>query len=190
MHESTCIVSLFFSNRDMIIIVVLCTLDASTFVNRYLFNFRGVAASFRFKHLFLCRSLVFHVGEEWMEFFYPAMKPWVHYIPMEVEMYDLSWVEFNINTCSSPPYLSYSMTSFHRSSGTNLVGLDSWEVERVTASDTAYAVDAGGLSRAYECRLLARGRWENANVGVINFFISNSFRLWFNVEKGRKPVLS
>lgn len=52
---------------------------------KYLFNFRGVAASFRLKHLFLCRSLVFHVGSEWIEFFYPAMKPWVHYIPLKSE---------------------------------------------------------------------------------------------------------
>lgn len=49
---------------------------------KYLFNFRGVAASFRFKHLFLCKSLVFHVGNEWLEFFYPAMIPWFHYIPV------------------------------------------------------------------------------------------------------------
>nr|XP_002126603.1 protein O-glucosyltransferase 1 [Ciona intestinalis] len=49
---------------------------------KYLFNFRGVAASFRLKHLFLCGSLVFHVGEDWLEFFYPALKPWVHYIPV------------------------------------------------------------------------------------------------------------
>ncbi|KAJ8875104.1 hypothetical protein PR048_022995 [Dryococelus australis] len=49
---------------------------------RYLFNFRGVAASFRFKHLFLCQSLVFHVGDEWLEFFYPLLQPWVHYIPV------------------------------------------------------------------------------------------------------------
>jgi len=49
---------------------------------KYLFNYRGVAASFRLKHLFLCRSLVFHVGSDWLEFFYPAMKPWVHYIPV------------------------------------------------------------------------------------------------------------
>ncbi|XP_053660590.1 O-glucosyltransferase rumi homolog [Anopheles marshallii] len=51
---------------------------------RFLFNFRGVAASFRFKHLFLCRSLVFHVGDEWLEFFYPSLKPWVHYVPVPV----------------------------------------------------------------------------------------------------------
>lgn len=50
---------------------------------KYLFNFRGVAASFRFKHLFLCKSLVFHVGDEWIEFFYPLLKPWVHYIPID-----------------------------------------------------------------------------------------------------------
>ncbi|XP_055603639.1 LOW QUALITY PROTEIN: O-glucosyltransferase rumi homolog [Uranotaenia lowii] len=51
---------------------------------KYLFNFRGVAASFRFKHLFLCKSLVFHVGDEWQEFFYQSLKPWVHYVPVPV----------------------------------------------------------------------------------------------------------
>jgi len=56
---------------------------------KYLFNFRGVAASFRFKHLFLCRSLVFHVAEEWVEFFYPEMKPWVHYIPVKQDLSDV-----------------------------------------------------------------------------------------------------
>lgn len=50
---------------------------------KYLFNFRGVAASFRLKHLFLCQSLVFHVGNEWKEFFYYALKPWVHYVPLK-----------------------------------------------------------------------------------------------------------
>ncbi|KAL4226109.1 Protein O-glucosyltransferase 1 [Mactra antiquata] len=57
--------------------------------HKYLFNFRGVAASFRFKHLFLCDSVVFHVGEEWLEFFYPAMKPWVHYIPVKQDLSDV-----------------------------------------------------------------------------------------------------
>ncbi|XP_046840772.1 protein O-glucosyltransferase 1-like [Xenia sp. Carnegie-2017] len=57
-------------------------------VYKYLFNFRGVAASFRFKHLFLCGSLVFHVGDEWLEFFYPALKPWVHYIPVKSDLSD------------------------------------------------------------------------------------------------------
>ncbi|KAK6175502.1 hypothetical protein SNE40_013955 [Patella caerulea] len=56
---------------------------------KYLFNFRGVAASFRFKHLFLCDSLVFHVGDEWLEFFYPIMKPWVHYIPVKQDLSDV-----------------------------------------------------------------------------------------------------
>ena len=41
---------------------------------KVLFNYRGVAASFRLKHLFLCRSLVVHVGDAWQEFFYPALK--------------------------------------------------------------------------------------------------------------------
>ncbi|XP_077862413.1 LOW QUALITY PROTEIN: protein O-glucosyltransferase 1-like [Saccoglossus kowalevskii] len=53
---------------------------------KYLFNFRGVAASFRLKHLFLCKSLVFHVGDEWLEFFYPSLKPWVHYIPVRKDL--------------------------------------------------------------------------------------------------------
>ncbi|XP_077149667.1 protein O-glucosyltransferase 1 isoform X1 [Ranitomeya variabilis] len=56
---------------------------------KYLFNFRGVAASFRMKHLFLCRSLVFHVGDEWQEFFYHRLEPWVHYIPVSSDLSDL-----------------------------------------------------------------------------------------------------
>ncbi|XP_029433698.1 protein O-glucosyltransferase 1 [Rhinatrema bivittatum] len=56
---------------------------------KYLFNFRGVAASFRLKHLFLCGSLVFHVGREWLEFFYPQLKPWVHFIPVKQDLSDL-----------------------------------------------------------------------------------------------------
>uniref|UniRef100_A0A1A8HXC1 Protein O-glucosyltransferase 1 n=2 Tax=Nothobranchius TaxID=28779 RepID=A0A1A8HXC1_NOTKU len=53
---------------------------------KYLFNFRGVAASFRLKHLFLCGSLVFHVGDKWQEFFYPQLKPWVHYVPVQQDL--------------------------------------------------------------------------------------------------------
>ena len=55
---------------------------------RYLVNFRGVAASFRLRHLFLCRSLVFHVGEDWIEFFYPLLQPWVHYVPVQQDLSD------------------------------------------------------------------------------------------------------
>ncbi|XP_029205665.1 protein O-glucosyltransferase 1-like isoform X2 [Acropora millepora] len=61
---------------------------------RYLFNFRGVAASFRFKHLFMCKSLVFHVGNEWLEFFYRALKPWVHYIPVETHLNNARGYQF------------------------------------------------------------------------------------------------
>ncbi|KAM3933085.1 protein O-glucosyltransferase 1 isoform 1-T1 [Leptodactylus fuscus] len=56
---------------------------------KYLFNFRGVAASFRLKHLFLCGSLVFHVGDEWQEFFYHRLEPWVHYIPVNQDLSDV-----------------------------------------------------------------------------------------------------
>jgi protein glucosyltransferase len=52
---------------------------------KYLFNFRGVAASFRHKHLFLCGSLVFHMGDEWNEFYYGALRPWFHFIPVPNE---------------------------------------------------------------------------------------------------------
>jgi protein glucosyltransferase len=55
---------------------------------KYLFNFRGVAASFRFRHLFLCNSLVFHVGNDWLEFFYDELKPWIHYIPVQQDLTD------------------------------------------------------------------------------------------------------
>ena len=51
-----------------------------------LFNFDGVAASFRLKYLFLCGSLVFHVGNRYQEFFYPALKEWYHYIPVSSSM--------------------------------------------------------------------------------------------------------
>ncbi len=62
-----------------------------------MFNFRGVAASFRFKHLFLCNSLVFHVGDEWLEFFYSELKPWVHYIPVEQNLKNVKeLIEFAI----------------------------------------------------------------------------------------------
>ena len=60
---------------------------------RYLFNFRGVAASFRLRHLFLCRSLVLHVGEEWVEFFYPSLRPWVHYIPIKQDLSNARYVQ-------------------------------------------------------------------------------------------------
>ncbi|XP_041439109.1 protein O-glucosyltransferase 1 S homeolog isoform X1 [Xenopus laevis] len=56
---------------------------------KYLFNFRGVAASFRLKHLFLCGSLVFHVGDNWLEFFYNCLEPWVHYVPVSPDLEDL-----------------------------------------------------------------------------------------------------
>eukprot|EP01051_Picozoa_sp_SAG22_P009219 SAG22_NODE_752_length_7449_cov_8.296463_8_plen_173_part_00 len=58
---------------------------------KVLLNARGVAASFRLKHLFLCNSLVFNVespGHAWLEFFYPALVPWVHYVPVREDMSD------------------------------------------------------------------------------------------------------
>lgn len=56
---------------------------------KYLFNFRGVAASFRLRHLFLCGSLVLHVGSDWIEFFYNRLEPWYHYIPIKTDLHDV-----------------------------------------------------------------------------------------------------
>ena len=56
---------------------------------KYLFNFRGVAASFRLRHLFLCGSLVLHVGSDWTEFFYQSLQPWYHYIPITTDLNDV-----------------------------------------------------------------------------------------------------
>ncbi|CAF1315460.1 unnamed protein product [Adineta steineri] len=56
---------------------------------KYLFNFRGVAASFRLRHLFLCGSLVLHVGSDWIEFFYERLQPWYHYIPITTDLHDV-----------------------------------------------------------------------------------------------------
>lgn len=59
---------------------------------KYLFNAQGVAASFRLKHLFLCRSLVLNVHSEWIEFFYPPLKPWIHYVPISADFADTTEV--------------------------------------------------------------------------------------------------
>ncbi len=48
-----------------------------------------MAASFRLRHLFLCNSLVYHVGSEWLEFFYNELKPWIHYIPVDKNLNNL-----------------------------------------------------------------------------------------------------
>ncbi|XP_072765548.1 O-glucosyltransferase rumi homolog isoform X2 [Anoplolepis gracilipes] len=82
---------------------------------KYLFNFRGVAASFRHKHLFLCRSLIFHVGDEWTEFYYYAMKPWIHYIPVsknadQKELEDL--IEFSRNNDNIAKKIAYRGRDF------------------------------------------------------------------------------
>lgn len=71
---------------------------------RYLFNFRGVAASFRLKHLFLCGSLVFHVGDEWQEFFYFQLKPWVHYIPVQQDLSDVRYQNLCLRFTYSPVF--------------------------------------------------------------------------------------
>lgn len=49
---------------------------------KYLLNFDGQAASFRYKTLFLCGSLVLSVDLKWQEFWYSMLIPWVHYVPL------------------------------------------------------------------------------------------------------------
>jgi protein glucosyltransferase len=56
---------------------------------KYLLNMKGVAASFRYKHLFLCKSLVLNVDSEWIEFFYPFLQPWIHFVPVNTDFSDL-----------------------------------------------------------------------------------------------------
>ena len=92
---------------------------------KYLFNYRGVAASFRFKHLFLCRSLVFHVtddddtGNDWLEFFYGKMKPWIHYIPISPaatmqELTDvLHWARYNDGAAETIANAGYRFIDEH-----------------------------------------------------------------------------
>jgi protein glucosyltransferase len=52
---------------------------------RYLLNFDGQAASFRYKTLFLCGSLVLSVDLKWQEFWYGMLIPWVHYVPLAAD---------------------------------------------------------------------------------------------------------
>lgn len=53
---------------------------------RYLLNFDGVAASFRLKNLLACGSTVLYVRPEWIEFFYYALVPWQHYVPLPYDV--------------------------------------------------------------------------------------------------------
>ena len=55
------------------------------FCKHCFFSRVNVLFFFRFKHLFLCGSTVLHVGDEWMEFFYPVMKPWIHFVPVDAK---------------------------------------------------------------------------------------------------------
>ena len=35
---------------------------------------------------------MFQVGDEWLEFFYTALKPWVHYIPVRTDLSDARYI--------------------------------------------------------------------------------------------------
>ena len=40
---------------------------------------------------------MFHVGDEWLEFFYSELKPWVHYIPVDQNLKEVKdLIEFAI----------------------------------------------------------------------------------------------
>lgn len=50
---------------------------------------RGEAASVRMRHLFLCKSLVFHVdASEWQEFWYYGLRKYIHYVPIKRDFSD------------------------------------------------------------------------------------------------------
>jgi protein glucosyltransferase len=57
---------------------------------------RGMST--RMRHLFLCQSLVYHVDlDNYEEFWYTALKKYVHYVPVSADMTDvvdhLTWAK-------------------------------------------------------------------------------------------------
>ena len=49
---------------------------------KYIVNVEGNCAALRMKHLLAGPSVVFFVQSDEMEWYYPLLKPYVHYIPV------------------------------------------------------------------------------------------------------------
>ena len=61
------------------------------------FNFKDICLIFVELLQAFVSSICFHVGDEWLEFFYDALKPWVHYIPVRQDLTDArQLIEFAI----------------------------------------------------------------------------------------------
>uniref|UniRef100_A0A0M3IP81 CAP10 domain-containing protein n=1 Tax=Ascaris lumbricoides TaxID=6252 RepID=A0A0M3IP81_ASCLU len=81
--EDHCSYKSVFKYMDLLGLLIVLL---NVVVEMYLFNFAGVAASFRLRHLLLCGSPVFNVGHQWIEFFYGALYPWIHFVEVAEEM--------------------------------------------------------------------------------------------------------
>lgn len=73
-------------------------LDATTEVSmtageiiryKYLLDIEGHGPTFRLKNLLLSNSVVFKLQEEGMQWFYPDLKAYVHYVPVSVNDFEL-----------------------------------------------------------------------------------------------------
>jgi hypothetical protein len=56
---------------------------------KYLLDIEGHGPSFRLKNLLLANSVVFKVQEEGVQWFYPDLKAYVHYIPVSADNFEL-----------------------------------------------------------------------------------------------------
>jgi hypothetical protein len=66
------------------------TLPAAGFVPyKYLISLDGVGAAWKRTATILASGSVLLLHHRWTEFFYPGMKPWVHYVPLEFDFSDL-----------------------------------------------------------------------------------------------------
>ena len=65
---------------------------------RYLIDMRGVGYSGRLKLLLTARRVVFLQARVHEEYFYPLLKPWVHYVPVREDLSDL---ELNLKLIKS-----------------------------------------------------------------------------------------
>ena len=56
---------------------------------KYLIDVEGCGWSARFKTFLWSRRIIFMVDRPWKEWYYPSLKPWTHYIPVQRDLSDL-----------------------------------------------------------------------------------------------------
>lgn len=62
---------------------------SSFFKNKYLLNIDGTVAAYRFGAMLAGNSLAFKQDSHYYEHFYHALKPWVHYVPVQADLSDM-----------------------------------------------------------------------------------------------------